>query len=218
MQVPPEMAFRGVQPTDDLKALILEGIEKLEAVHPRLITCRTMVDDVTPERRSGNNYRVRLEISIPHKTVIVDQSHPDGAEHHDVAQTIREAFSVARERLKKVKAVQRGDVKTHDLPPHGRIVRLLSEDGGVRYGFLESRDGRQIYFSEDALVDLDYDELEVGDEVRYTSAEGGDGPRASTVARLRPDAVGRTQQRSIPLPSEPRTPLVEGAEPGPPAG
>jgi cold shock CspA family protein/ribosome-associated translation inhibitor RaiA len=184
MEVPPEMAFRGIEPTEALKRRILDGIETLEGVYPNLISCRSMVADETPDQTSGKSYRVRLEIGIPNKTVVVDQRHPEPDERPSVDQTITEAFDVARKRLVKAKELQRGETKIHEQPPHGRIVRLLVDDSGVRYGFIENREGRQIYFLEEALVDLDYDDLEVGDEVRYAAAQSDEGLRASTVARL----------------------------------
>ncbi|MEQ9401077.1 MAG: HPF/RaiA family ribosome-associated protein [Longimicrobiales bacterium] len=200
MDVPPEIAFRDIEPTDDLKAQILDGIEALEEVYPRLVSCRTVVANTTPGRRSGEKYRVRLEIGIPSSTLVVDESDPEATDHRDVRQTIRDAFQVGRKRLKRAKDRQSGNVKTHDLPPHGRVVRLLTDETGVRFGFLESRDGRQVYFHEDALVDgLDYETLEVGDEVRFAAAQGDDGLQASTVASLDPDAIGPTQEREIPL-------------------
>lgn len=202
MDVPPEIAFRGLEPTDHLKELILDGIDGLEEIHPRLVSCRTMVADDTPDRQSGNNYRVRLEIGIPGKAVIVDET-PNGGEPRPLDQMIKEAFRIGRKRLQKEKEMQRGDVKTHDLPPHGRVVRLLTDDTGVRYGFIESREGQQIYFQEAALVDLDYDDLDVGEEVRYAAAEGTDGPQASTVAPIDPRKIGRANERSIPLREEP---------------
>jgi len=205
MQVPPEIAFRGLEPTDSLKDLILEGIEKLEKVYPNLISCRTVVADDTPGRHSGQTYRVRLELGIPNHTVIVDKSDPDSIEHKDVGQAIREAFSIARKRLLEMKERQRGEENIQELPPHGRITRLLMDDTGVRYGFLESQEGRQIYFHEEALVDVDYDDLEVGDEVRYAAAEGDEGPQASTVAPLDPHRIGPVKERSIPLKEDPRS-------------
>lgn len=199
MEVPPEMAFRGVEPTDDLKNRILDGIETLEGVYPNLISCRSMVADDTPDQTSGKNYRVRLEIGIPSKTVIVDQRHPEPEERPSVEQAITEAFSIARKRLVKAKKLQRGETKIHELPPHGRVVRLLVDDTGVRYGFIENREGRQIYFHEEALVDLEYDDLEVGDEVRYAAAQGDDGLQASTVATLDPQDIGPTQEKDVPV-------------------
>lgn len=203
MDVPPEIAFRGLEPTDDLKELILTGIDDLEEVYPRLVSCRTMVADTTPDRHSSHNYRARLEIGIPGKTVVVEEKPLAGGEPRALDQTIKDAFKVGRKLLQKEKDRQRGAVKTHDLPPHGRVVRLLTDATGVRYGFLESREGRQIYFQESALVGIRYDDLSVGTEVRYAAAEGREGPQASTVAPLDPRKISRGGERSIPLREEP---------------
>ena len=100
----------------------------------------------------------------------MDRQHSEADEPPTLEQTINEAFSVARKRLVKAKKLQRGETKVHELPPHGRVVRLLLDDTGLRYGFIENREGRQIYFHEEALVDLEYDDLEVGDEVRHAAA------------------------------------------------
>ena len=199
MQVPPEIAFRKLEPSDALKEEILDGIDRLEAVYPDLISCRVVVADDTPGQQKGSNYRVRLDMSIPNHDVVVveDNSEPGGA--RTVEQTIRDAFQTGRSRLKREKERQQGDVKTRDLPPHGRILRLLTDEHGVRYGFLEDREGRQIYFHEEALVDLDYADLEVGDEVRIALAAGDKGPQASTVAPLDPDLIGPRQEEDIPL-------------------
>lgn len=202
MDVPPEIAFRNVEPTEELKQGILDGIDKLEEVYDRLVACRVMVEDTTPARHSGNEYKVRLEMSIPNKTVMVEKDHTESEDHVDVHQMLREAFNVGRKRLKKMKDVRRDHGRNHDLPPHGRIARLLTDETGVRYGFLLDREGTQIYFHENALADdLDYDDLEVGDEVRFAAAAGDEGPQASTVARLAPQDVGPTDERSIPLES-----------------
>ncbi len=204
MDVPPEIAFRGMEPADTLKELILTGIDDLEEVYPRLVSCRVMVSDTTPSRQSGNSYRARLDIGIPGKTVVVDETAPTDGEPRAVDQTISDAFKIGRRLLQKEKDRQQGAVKSHDLPPHGRVVRLLTDPTGVRYGFLESRDGRHIYFQEGALVDVDYDDLDVGAEVRYAEAEGDKGPQASTVARLDPGTIGPSQEQSIPLREDPR--------------
>jgi len=199
MQVPPEIAFRHLEPTAELKSLLLEKIDDLEEVHPNLVSCRIMVADETPGRHSGNNIRVRLELGIPGSHLIVDEDNSEGSTVRSVEQTIRDAFNTGRSRLKDEKERRRGDVHTHDLPPHGRITRLLTDDTGVRYGFIQGRDGRSIYFHEDALVDLDYEDLEVGDEVRIAVAGGDDGPQASTVASMSADPLTPEQQRDVPL-------------------
>lgn len=199
MQVPPEIAFRNLEATDDLEQEILTGIARLEEVYPDLISCRTMVADDTPAQKNGSNYRARLDVSIPGHEVVVDEDNEHGASARSAVRTVRDAFAIARRRLKKSKHRQRGHDKAPELPPHGRVTRLLTDDTGVRYGFIESLDGRQIYFHEDALVDLAYDELETGDEVHIAVAAGDQGPQASTVSPLPDDELGPRQEKEVPL-------------------
>jgi cold shock CspA family protein len=199
MQVAPEIAFRDVEPQERIKEQILAGIDDLEEVYPDLVSCRTMVADDTPGQRTGTNIRVRLDIGIPHHEVVVVEDNPASGDTRTVEQTVRDAFQTGRRRLKREKAQQGRNTDSHELPPHGRITRLLTDDRGVRYGFLLDGEGRQIYFHEDALVELEYQELEVGDEVRIAVAAGDEGPQASTVAPLEQDAVGPHQERDVPL-------------------
>lgn len=199
MDVPPEIAFRNVQPSDDLKERILAGIGKLERVYDRIVSCRVMVEETNPGRKAGKLNHVRLDISVPNHEVVVNRDPPDHPASQDLTQAISEAFDTAWRQLRELKKQQRGRVKTHDLPPHGRIIRLLTDDTGVRFGFLMSRDGREVYFHENALVDLDYDDLEVGTEVRFAEEKGQEGPQASTVAALDSDKVGPRQEGEIPL-------------------
>lgn len=199
MQVPPEIAFRHLDATDDLKELILEKIDDLEEVYPRLVSCRVMVADETPGRQSGNNIRVRLDIGIPGSEVIIDEDNAQGKTVRSVEQTIRDAFDTGRNQLRKQKEMRRDGAKTQDLPPHGRVTRLLTDETGVRYGFIQDRDGRNIYFHEDALVELDYDDLDVGDEVRIAVAGGDEGPQASTVAPMSEQPLSPAQEREVPL-------------------
>lgn len=199
MQVPPEIAFRQLDATDEFKELILEKIDDLEEVYPRLVSCRIMVADETPGQHSGKNIRVRIEMGIPGRHVVVDEDNSEGSTVRSVEQTIRDAFSTGRSRLKKEKALQHGDVKTHDLPPHGRVTRLLTDETGVRYGFIQGRDGQSIYFHEDAIVGMEYEDIDVGDEVRIAVAGGDDGPQASTVAPMSDEPLGPEQEREVPL-------------------
>jgi len=199
MDVPPEIAFRRVEPTDALKDRVLDGIADLEEVHERLVSCRVMVEDTTPGRSSGKIFRVRLDIGVPNRTVVVDFKPDGGDEVRDVQQAIKQAFDIGRRRLDQLRDRDRERSMGRDLPPHGRVIKLLTTDTGDRYGFLLSRDGREIYFHENAVADADYDDLEVGTEVRYTERRGDEGPQASAVIPLDPAEVGPRQQDSVPL-------------------
>jgi cold shock CspA family protein len=49
------------------------------------------------------------------------------------------------------------------------------------YGFLQTADGREIYFHKNSVLQPGFDRLEVGTEVYYAEEAGEKGPQASTV-------------------------------------
>ena len=71
-----------------------------------------------------------------------------------------------------------GQVKTHESPPQGDVVRLFREEG---YGFIEAADGREIYFHRNSVLRAPLEQLQVGQEVRFDEEQGVKGPQATTV-------------------------------------
>ena len=211
MQVPPEIAFRGVEATEELKARILDGLGALEEVHDGLIGCRVMVEDTTPSRNSGKLYHVRLDITVPRNELVINRNPPQQPGSHDLHQAVNEAFDRARRQLVELKRIQQGNVKTPGLPPHGRVVRLLQDGDGIRFGFLMTGDGRELYFHENAVVGMDFEDLDVGSEVRFAEEGGKEGPQASTVAPLGPQPRG-ARREEVPL-GTPGPAAGEGSEP-----
>ena len=193
MDVPLEIAFRGVEPTDALRELVREGTDSLERVHPRLTSCRVMIEEVT-----RGIPHVRLDVGIPGNELVVNREPPVDAPKREVAQAVRDAFDIARRQLRKHRKRRSLDSKRRELPPYGRIMRLVVEGLGDRYGFLLTGDGRQIYFHEDAVRETTYEELEEGMEMRFVEAGGKDGPQASVVAPLAPDHLSAATE-DVPL-------------------
>lgn len=200
MQVSPEISFRNITPTEELKGRILQEIEELEDIYERIITVRVMVEETNrPERRAGKLHHVRIDITVPRNEIVINRNPPVRPSSHDLPQAIGEAFDKAHRKLVELKRIQRGEVKTPGLPTHGRIVRLLNDSVTGRFGFLEDRAGREIYFHENSVVDMSYDDLDVGMEVRYSEEEGKEGPQASTIAPIEVEAVS---PKKIPLSSQ----------------
>jgi cold shock CspA family protein len=90
---------------------------------------------------------------------------------------IRNSFDAIERQLKAGRDRRRGEVKSHEAPPHGRIVRMFPD-----HGFISTADG-EIYFHRNAVADGGFENLEVGDDVRFALApdDGAAGPQASTV-------------------------------------
>ena len=198
MDVPLEIVFRNVEPTDTLKGLVLESIEALEKAHPRLTSCRVMIKQAT-----RGIPHVRLDIGIPGGELVVNREPPMDPAHRDVTQAVREPFEVARRQLREHRKRRSPDGKRRELPPHGRIVRLVVDAPGDRYGFLLAGYGRNIYFHENAVRGTGYEALEEGMEVRYVEAGGKEGPQASMVAPLPASDLLAGPEEEVPVRERP---------------
>ena len=99
-------------------------------------------------------------------------------DYRDVDIAIRDAFDEARRQLEDYARRQRGQVKAHEPASHARVARLFPEAG---YGFLETPDGREVYFHRNSVLGANFEDLEVGTEVRFVEELGDKGPQASTV-------------------------------------
>lgn len=181
MQRPIRVSFKGLDPSPAVEAQIKSKVEMLERFFGHIIGCQVVIERLAQHSRKGNPFGVRLEISVPGgPPVVVSHPHHDRPDHDDAYIAIRDAFNAAKRQLQDRARKLRGEVKHHAEPPRGRIWHLVPSE---RYGFILAADGVEIYFHEHALVDAEYDELEVGDEVSYVihAKEGAKGPQASTV-------------------------------------
>jgi cold shock CspA family protein/ribosome-associated translation inhibitor RaiA len=193
MQVPVQIAFEGIRHSDAIEARIREETDKLEQFFGRLIGARVVVARPQHRHRKGDIYHIRVHLVVPDAADIVVNREPaaTGA-HEDVYVTIRDAFMAARRQLQDIVRKRDGHVKEHEVPPHGVIASIHA---GADYGFIASSDGHEIYFHRNAVVDSRFDDLEVGEEVRFTESQGDKGPQASFVQLVGKHHPGLTAAR-----------------------
>ncbi len=183
MKSPIQVVFRNVGRSDRVEQAIREKAEKLEKIHDRITACRVTIEMPHKHHTKGNTFEVSLNLSVPEKDIVVKRTSSEAQTNGDegMMSTVRDAFDAAKRQLEEHTRKRRGETKSHEAPPSARITQLFQEQG---YGFLETVDGREIYFHSNALVDHNFDDLRLGSEVVYTEQQGVDGPQASTV-RLR---------------------------------
>jgi cold shock CspA family protein len=70
-------------------------------------------------------------------------------------------------------------VKIHEAPPKGRVVKLFPEED---YGFIETSDGREVYFHRNSVIDPAFDKLKEGTKVVFIEEQGDKGPQAKRVS------------------------------------
>lgn len=180
MEVAPKIVFEDMEPSEFVEARIKEEIDKLEQFNERITSCRVVVSEPHRHRHKGKLFNVRIHLSLPGGgDVTVDRDNHDKHAHEDVYVAIRDAFGAARRQLQDQGRKRSGHMsKSHETPPHGRIARLIAESG---YGFIESSDGRDIYFHENSVQGEGFAKLEVGQEVRFSEEIGEQGPQATVV-------------------------------------
>ena len=179
MQVPLQVAFEGIQHSEAIEARIREEADKLEQFFGRLISARVVVARPQHRHHKGDTYHIRIHLAVPDAADIAISREPaaTGA-HEDVYVNIRDAFKAARRQLQDIVRKREGHVKEHEVPPHGTIAAIHA---GAGFGFIASSDGREIYFHRNSVAEDRFDELEVGEEVRFAESEGDEGPQASFV-------------------------------------
>ena len=178
MEQPLKISFHGVDPTPAIESRIRERAAWLERFHDGIVSCHVTVEVPHRHARKAVSFTVRIDLAVKGAEIVVggDESHANV----DLYVAIRDAFATARRQLQDHVRVRRGEVKVNAHPPHARVARL-HDDG---YGFLETPDGREIYFHRNSVLNDRFDSLRVGAEVRFAEEQGVNGPQASTVTPL----------------------------------
>jgi cold shock CspA family protein/ribosome-associated translation inhibitor RaiA len=180
MQVPLTMTFRNVTKSTSLEALIRKQAAKLDRVCSHLVSCRVSVEKPQSHQKSGSSFRVRLDVTVPpdHELVTVRNA-GEGDLHQRLPTVVRRAFDATQRQLKKLAERQRGKVKTHpEQAVAGFVIRLFRNGG---YGFINSLEGREIYFHKNSLPAAEFNRLEIGTGVKWNEEEGENGPQATVV-------------------------------------
>src|SRR5688500_14732532 len=93
-----KIAFRGMNSSPGLEALVHHRATRLYAVYGRLQRCEVVIEAPHRRRRQGDTCRVRISLSVPGGRLNV--SHAPGPDADtDVYLAVRDAFRAARRRL-----------------------------------------------------------------------------------------------------------------------
>jgi cold shock CspA family protein/ribosome-associated translation inhibitor RaiA len=157
---------------DAVETEIREKAAALDTYYERISGCEVTVEaPAIAHHRKGGPFLVRIRLTVPGTELVTDHQAEE-----ELSLAIREAFDAARRQLEDHVRSLRGAVKSHAPELHGRVSKLFPQ-----YGFLETPDGREIYFHHNSVLDRNFDHLEVGSEVRFVEEDGEQGPQASTV-------------------------------------
>ncbi len=177
-----QITFRNTLQSETVERAIRERAESLGRYCGRIEGCRVLLEERHRRHQQGNLYHLRVCVAVPGDEIVVTREPRLHHAHEDVYVTIRDAFNAVRRRLEDRERRHRHQVKTHDSPPRGRVAFL---DPFGEYGFIETHDGRDVYFHRNSVVNGYFDRLEPGAAVRFREEPGENGPQASSVLPCR---------------------------------
>lgn len=116
MNLPVQVTFHGISHSDGLEQTIREHAEKLQRFHPKLVSCRVVVEFAACHQQRGKEFVVRLDIKVPGAELAVNHDH-----HEDVMVAVHQAFAAAKRRLeeharRRRRLVERARTGGHDSP------------------------------------------------------------------------------------------------------
>lgn len=174
MQIPLKITMRHIPQSDALETRIRQRAAKLDEFHPNVTGCQITVEEQRRHHQQGRWFNVRIAVRVPEHEIVVNRDH---AEDPHVA--VRDAFDAVTRRLEDVVRLQRGAIKAHPTELRGAVARIFADEG---YGFVETGDGTEYYFSRDNVVDPSFDRLQEGTVVQFIPEPAAEGMQAKRVS------------------------------------
>jgi cold shock CspA family protein/ribosome-associated translation inhibitor RaiA len=196
MDIPLELSFHNMAPSDSLKAAVRRQVDRLERYYGHIIGCRVVIEMPHKSHRLGSNTPdVHVLLRVPGREIVVTRELARAGDRKSATNAyavLKDAFQAVQQRLKDYRRQQQGEVKPKDAPLLGHVVELVAER---KYGFLVTEDKEELYFHRNAVADNGFDLLQVGDTVEYAPALGDKGQAAARVwrshARNREDVMAQ---------------------------
>jgi cold shock CspA family protein len=182
METAPQIDFQGLEPIAALREEVARHVDKLEERFGRITACRVVVKGPGKHHLKGGLYEINISLAIPHsRDVSVTRTIQSDERFSDFHFAMNDAFKRARRQLQdRVRKLQ-GQVKQHEPQPTGKVSSI---DTSGEFGFIETLDGREIYFHRNSVLGGAFGRLKPGIAVAFAEEEGEKGPQASTVRLL----------------------------------
>lgn len=178
MNTPLQISFHNLPHSREVENAVKEYVGRLEGTYDRIVSCRVVLDQPHRHHREGNLFQVRIDLKVPGAELVTKRELAGSLAYSDLFTVVHEAFDEIQQQLEQFIDRRRGFVKAHDGLPRGRVSRLFPEAG---YGFLETADGREVFFHRHSVLPGGFDSLSIGTEVCFVEELGEKGPQASTV-------------------------------------
>jgi ribosomal subunit interface protein len=172
---PVKIVIRDMPNSPALEDHIRKKAEKLAQYYNRINTFQVVIEIPQKHKRNGKLFNVRIDLTVPGRELVVNRKLDQ-----DVYVAIRDAFHALLRQLETYSRKRRGDVKSHDDANYGYVTKLFPNEG---YGFIQSLDGNELYFSTTNVTHPSFSDLTIGDAVQFIGITGDEGWQAHRVTK-----------------------------------
>lgn len=177
--IPFQITFLDIEESDAVWIDIENRIESLETISADVVRCQVLLACPHRKRHTDRLYHVQIRLSVPGDNIFISHDSERNESHRDIFVAIRDAFRAAeRKLLDRVGILRKHGKNHHSLLTEGKVIRIFDNE---QYGFLETEDGREIYFGNQSLPEKKFALLTVGQKVRFYEVPGHKGPLATSM-------------------------------------
>ncbi len=101
MQLPLQITFRDLPPSQAIEENIRKKAEKLERYHRKITGCHVVVEMPHKHHHQGRIFCVRIDVTIPGAELVASREAAEDHSHEDVYVAIRDAFEAVNRQLEE---------------------------------------------------------------------------------------------------------------------
>src|SRR5208337_4697740 len=158
MNTPLQISFHNLPHSREVENAVRAYVERIEGIYDRIVSCRVVLDQPHRHHKEGNLFQVRIDLKVPGAELVTKRELAGSLAYGDLSLVIQDAFEEMQGQIEEFVNRRRGFVKTHEDHPHARVTRLFTEAG---YGFLETLDGREVFFHRNSVLGSGFGGLDV---------------------------------------------------------
>jgi ribosomal subunit interface protein len=108
MQRPVNITYRGVEKSEEIDQFVLEKAVRLEKFCDHINRCDVAIEQPNHAHHKGNQFRVRIDVTVPpgHE-LVADEKQDDNGTHDALTKVIHDAFKTMERQLRHLVQKQR---------------------------------------------------------------------------------------------------------------
>src|SRR5438045_8833905 len=114
MQLRVNSTYRDRKKTIGIQHIVLKKATRLDKFCDHISRCDVAIEQTNHDHKKGNQYRVRIDVTVPPGHELVEEEKQiDNGTHDPLSKAVHGAFKIMERELRRVVDKQRRNVKTH---------------------------------------------------------------------------------------------------------